>query len=99
MAKYYLTKKAVADLANIWDYTLEKWSEQQADIYYQNLIESFEEITQKPFLGKNYEGITSGLLGLKVKKHIIFYREISKDEIEITRILHGSMDLKRRIRE
>ncbi|APU69541.1 hypothetical protein C723_3134 [Christiangramia flava JLT2011] len=50
-------------------------------------------------MGKNYEGITSGLLGLKVKKHIIFYREISKDQIEITRILHGSMDLKRRIRE
>jgi len=99
MAKYYLTKKAITDLANIWDYTLEKWSEKQADNYYQNLIESFEEITQKPFLGKNYEGITSGLSGFKVKKHIIFYREISKDEIEITRILHGSMNLKKRIRE
>ncbi|WP_405199088.1 type II toxin-antitoxin system RelE/ParE family toxin [Christiangramia sp. LLG6405-1] len=99
MAKYYLTKKAVADLTNIWDYTLEKWSEQQADYYYQNLIESFEELTEKPLLGKNYEGITAGLLGLRVKKHIIFYREISKDEIEITRILHGSMDLETRIRE
>ncbi len=99
MAKYNLTKKAVTDLTNIWNYTFEKWSEQQADNYYENLIESFEEITQKPFIGKKYEGITSGLLGLRVKKHIIFYREISKDEIEITRILHGSMDLKRRIRE
>ncbi len=99
MAKYYLTKKAVADLANIWDYTLEKWSEQQADNYYENLISSFEEITEKPFLGKNYEGITPNLFGLRVRKHIIFYREISTEEIEITRILHGSMDLKRRIRE
>ena len=99
MTKYHLTKKAVADLANIWEYTLEKWSEQQADSYYQTLVESFEEITQKPFLGKNYEGITPKLLGMNVKKHIIFYREISEEEIEITRILHSSMDLKRRIRE
>lgn len=99
MAKYYLTKKAVADLTNIWNYTLEKWSEEQADNYYENLIDNFEELTQKPFLGKNYDGIAPNLLGLRVKKHIIFYREICKDEIEITRILHGSMELKRRIRE
>ncbi len=99
MAKYFLTKKAVVDLTNIWNYTLEKWSEQQADDYYNDLIESFEEIIKSPFLGKKYENIFSGLKGLRVNKHIVFYREISKENIEIIRILHGSMDLKTRIRE
>ena len=33
MAKYSLTNKAVEDLTNIWDYTFEKWNENQADKY------------------------------------------------------------------
>ncbi len=32
MAKYELTNKAVADLNEIWEYTLENWSENQAVI-------------------------------------------------------------------
>jgi toxin ParE1/3/4 len=31
MAKYELTNKAVEDLTKIWEYTIDKWSEQQAD--------------------------------------------------------------------
>jgi len=27
MANYYLTNKAVDDLAQIWDYTFDEWSE------------------------------------------------------------------------
>lgn len=30
MAKYELTNKAIEDLTVIWEYTIEKWSEQQA---------------------------------------------------------------------
>ncbi|RZJ69488.1 MAG: type II toxin-antitoxin system RelE/ParE family toxin, partial [Flavobacterium sp.] len=30
-------------------------------------------------------------------EHIIFYREILKDEIEIARVLHGMMELKSKI--
>ena len=33
MAKYHLTNKAVDDLSEIWDYTYEVWSENQADKY------------------------------------------------------------------
>ena len=99
MAKYYLTNKAVEDLSNIWNYTFEEWSEQQADKYYQMLIDYCKEIANNPDLGKNYEGIATNLFGLKANRHIIFYRKISIHEIEITRILHGRMDLKHRIKE
>ncbi|NQU55344.1 MAG: type II toxin-antitoxin system RelE/ParE family toxin [Bacteroidetes bacterium] len=99
MAKYRLTNKAVEDLAKIWEYTFEQWSEQQADNYYKLLISNCQEIAKNPTIGKNYEGIISNLLGLKTNKHIIFYRINLKNEIEITRILHGRMDLKNQILE
>ncbi|MDP9954950.1 plasmid stabilization system protein ParE [Epilithonimonas hungarica] len=34
MAKYLFTKKAVDDLSEIYEYTYEFWSENQADKYY-----------------------------------------------------------------
>lgn len=40
MAKFLLSNKAVEDLANIWDYIFEVWSENQADKYYEMLIET-----------------------------------------------------------
>ena len=97
MAKYELTNRAVDDLADIWDYTYEKWSERQADKYYEMLISIFEEIAINPSLGKNYDGITPNLLGRRANRHIIFYREIKDNYVEITRIIHGRMDLKKRI--
>jgi toxin ParE1/3/4 len=38
MAEFRLTNRAVEDLSKIWEYTLEVWSENQADKYYDMLI-------------------------------------------------------------
>jgi toxin ParE1/3/4 len=99
MAKYKLTNKAVEDLSKIWEYTFEVWSEKQADRYFNGLISNCQDIVENPDLGKNYEGISNQLLGVKAYKHIIFYRTINRDYVEITRILHERMDLKKRITE
>lgn len=99
MAEYKLTNKAVEDLSKIWDYTFEVWSEQQADKYYGELISSCQEITENQNLGKTYEGISKQLLGMKANRHIIFYRTINENYVEITRILHERMDLRKRITE
>jgi len=40
MAKFYFTNLAVSDLAEIWDYTYDEWSENQANKYYEFLLES-----------------------------------------------------------
>ncbi|MFM2387109.1 MAG: hypothetical protein RL660_1866 [Bacteroidota bacterium] len=99
MAKYKLTNKAVEDLTSIWEYTINKWSEQQADKYYEMLLETFQEIAHDPSVGKTYNGIRDDLFGLKANRHVIFYRKADKDYIEITRILHERMDLKSRMQE
>ena len=100
MAKYHFTNKAVEDLANIWNYTFETWSERQADTYYNILIESCQKIVENPRLyGVKYDEITEGLRGYRANKHIIFYQILQDDEILIIRILHQRMDLKRRMNE
>lgn len=98
MANFRFTIKAVFDLTQIWNYTLKKWSEGQADRYYNILIDNCKEVAINPDLGKNYSGVTENLLGFKAGRHIIFYRKISETEIEITRILHEHMDIKNRIK-
>ena len=99
MAKYFLTNKAVEDLSKIWEYTYEVWSESQADNYYELLTSSFQEIVQNPDLGKNYDEIDKVIFGLRVGKHIVFYRMAQAGDIEILRILHQRMDLKNKIDE
>ena len=57
MSNYFLTNKAVDDLSNIWSYTYERWSEKQADFYYQMLLDNCKAIADNPRLGKNYEEV------------------------------------------
>jgi toxin ParE1/3/4 len=99
MAKVILRQEAIDDLNDIWDYTFEQWSENQADKYYATLKFACKEIGENPELGKDYTGIKRNLLGLKSGRHIIFYHLISEDEIEVIRILHERMDLKNRLTE
>ena len=100
MAKYRLTHKAVEDLSNIWAYTVDMWSEHQADTYYNMLINSCRKITENPRLyGTKYEEIANGLLGHRVGLHIIFYRIETNGDILVIRFLHQRMDFKHRILE
>jgi toxin ParE1/3/4 len=99
MANYLLSNKAVEDLSEIWNYTYEVWSENQADKYYELLIETCQEISKSQVIGKKYDEIGQDILGFRVGKHLIFYREIKPNEIEVVRILHERMDLKNRMDE
>jgi len=94
MAEYFLTKKAVDDLDSIWEYTVEVWSEQQADSYYSQIINTCNRIANDTrFLDREYAEIHQGLFCRRCNKHLIFYRIIADDNIEIVRILHERMDI------
>ena len=97
MSTYYLTNEAVEDLSKIWLYTLDTWSEEQADRYYELLLVGCSHIADNPSVGKTYHRIIKGLFGLRVNRHIIFYRIITPNQIEITRILDEQMDLENRM--
>ena len=99
MAKFKLTNNAVKDLSDIWYYTVEAWSESQADKYYKLIISACSTIATKPEIGKAYPEIYSDLKGKLTSKHIIFYRVLEDQTIEITRILHERMDLKNKLKK
>lgn len=99
MANVTLRQEAINDLTEIWNYTIENWSEDQADKYYNSLKLACKKIGEKPAIGKKYSEISEHLLGFKTGKHIIFYYVISTFEIEIIRILHENMDLENRLND
>ena len=82
MAEYLLTPRALDDLNEIWNYTVEKWSEEQADMYYGMLVDLFDNLAEEPELGRRYDLIQPGLLGLKAGRHVIFYRILKSETIE-----------------
>lgn len=94
MSKYYLSKKAVQDLTDIYEYTFKNWSEKQADKYYSKLISAINLLAKNPEIGRNYHEINSFILGFPYKKHLIFYRKLNLNEIEILRILGSETDIK-----
>jgi toxin ParE1/3/4 len=99
MASYIFSYKAIDDLTEIWDYTLVVWSEEQADKYYLEFINSCAEISENPKLGTIYSEIDEGILGFKSNRHIIFYRTNTSGIVEIIRVLPEKMDLKSRLGE
>ena len=98
MAKIRLSRKAIADLDSIWDYTAQTWSEEQAVIYYRQIYGAIQGLNDLPvFLEKRYDVIKSGLWGFKVGHHIIFYKKGNNGSISVDRILHEKMDFPRHI--
>lgn len=97
MPRYTLTNKALEDLSKIWEYTFEIWSEAQADKYYYMILDSCEELANEIVIGRKYPEIHKDILGYKIGQHIIFYRRLKSNKIEVARILHIRMNLKNRM--
>lgn len=95
---FVLTKKAVSDLEEIWLYTVEKWSVEQADRYYNLLFDEINFICKNSAAGKSMEHVRKNYRASKVKSHLIFYRVIN-NSIEVVRILHERMDIENRLND
>ena len=92
--KYKISKEAEKDLEKIWLYTFETWSLEQADYYYDLLMDEIEYLAENPKNGMDFSQIRKGYFRSRVKSHFIFYRvSVKSDEIEIIRILHQQMDI------
>ena len=95
---YKLSKRAEKDLAGIWRYTLDTWSQEQANKYLGGLLNACEEISKAPaFVGRSYEHIRSGYRKYSWGKHVIFYQIQCDGTILISRILHEKMDYDRHL--
>jgi len=98
MAKYRFTNEAVKDLEEIWSYTKQKWSLEQADRYYNLVIDEIEFIASNPLLGRSIDYIKEGYRSTKVKSHVVFYKQQKDETILVVRILHQRMDSENRMK-
>ncbi|WP_282019007.1 type II toxin-antitoxin system RelE/ParE family toxin [Salegentibacter mishustinae] len=96
--KYRISQQAIEDLENIWIYTLKKWSKEQADRYYNLIIEEIEFVADNFMIGKSAEQTRKNYRVTKVKSHLIFYRKTENNIIKIIRILHERMDIPGRLK-
>lgn len=98
--EYKISQEANRDIENIWFYTFENWSTEQADRYFNLLLDEIEYIAKNPNSGKDYNQIIKGYFRSRIKSHFIFYKiNRKKERVEIIRILHQRMDIESRLDE
>ena len=96
--KIVFHENAIEDLEEIWLYTFQTWSLEQADRYHSLIYKEIEFLSLRPESGKDITHIRKGYRSSKIKSHLIFYK-FSTSEIEIIRILHENMDIPNRLQD
>ena len=99
MTEYVISEKALEDLNNIWIYTAENWSFEQANRYYDLIVDEIEFVVKNYETTKDFENVRKNYRYSKVKSHLIFYKKTKNTELEVVRILHEIMDIKNRIND
>ena len=91
LGSYRLTPRARADLEDIWLYTAEHWSPDQANIYVDDLVQSFEALVGMPLIARERDEFDPPVRLHPSGRHLIVYRLV-EDHIEIVRVLGGRQD-------
>jgi toxin ParE1/3/4 len=97
--KFSISEKANEDIEKIWLYTFENWSVEQADRYYNLIMDEIEYLAANFESGKSVDAIKKGYRVSRVKSHLIFYRMSKGNVVEIIRVLHQSRNIENRIEE
>ncbi|SHM89717.1 type II toxin-antitoxin system RelE/ParE family toxin [Roseibium suaedae] len=89
--RYRLTPKALGDLEEIWRYSAETWSSDQADIYIDELSHLFETIAVSPDMARERTEFTPPVRIHPHRSHLIVYT-MERDEVIILRLLGGAQN-------
>lgn len=95
MSRYVLSPAARADLEDIWEHTCERWSSDQAEVYVREIQRAVERVAQSPSIGRTCDEVRPGYRKHAVGSHVLYYRLVSADVVDIVRILHQRMDVPR----
>ncbi len=90
MKPYRLSRRAKADLDDIWTYSEQRWGVEQAADYARELQATIEMIAEHPGMGQPDENLRAGYRRCASGSHVIFYRVGVR--VEIIRVLHQSMN-------
>jgi toxin ParE1/3/4 len=74
MSGYVLSPRAQADIDEIWDYTADRWNDDQAEHYTQDLRRAIEAVAHDPRKGRPCDRIRPGYRKYSVGSHVLFFR-------------------------
>lgn len=94
---YRLSPAAEADLEAIWAYTVDLWSSQQAERYFETLVAAFEALAINPRIGQRVDWLREGYRRFHAGHHLIFYTELGEGEVDVIRVLHEKSDVASRL--
>jgi len=89
--RYRLTPRALADLDDIWRFSAETWSIEQADRYLDDLVRVFEMIAAMPGLARERRDFSPPVRIHVYQSHLIVYIE-TDGRIHILRLLGERQD-------
>lgn len=96
MTSYRLTPAAQRDLSSIWDFTQERWDDDQAEIYISEIRAAIERIAAAPDRGRACDEIREGYRRYSIGSHLILYVQRT-DGVDVIRVLHQRMDPSRHL--
>ncbi len=98
MKRFALSPAARADLGEIWDYTAQRWSSEQAERYCREIADACQALADGRREGRTIDYVRPGYHKLAVGSHVLFYRFRDAESIDIIRILHKRMDMPEHLR-
>jgi toxin ParE1/3/4 len=96
MNQYLTSKRADADIKEIYIYTAKRFDLIQADKYLARLYTQFSVLGANPNIGKPITHTPGNYRCFEYESHIIFYKKRKKD-VFVVRVLHKNMDFKRHL--
>lgn len=94
--KIRLTPAAQSDLSSIWDFTLDRWDNDQAERYIREIQGTIERVAAGPEQGQDRGDIRPGYRSYEVRSHTVFY-VVRDDSVDVIRTLHHRMDPSRNL--
>ncbi|GAA4791488.1 hypothetical protein GCM10023231_19270 [Olivibacter ginsenosidimutans] len=98
MTKIHLTSRALDDIQDIYDYSLDEWGEQTALKYIKAFEDAFSLLQAHKGLLKINKKISSKFRVYPIQKHYLIC-DIVDDNIFVLTIRHVSMNLLERLKE
>jgi len=92
MSRYTFAPAADRDLADIWLYTAETWSRDQADRYAGLIVDTCGRLASGEVRGRPIPEIGATYLKVTVGAHLVIYTS-SGDAVLVLRVLHRRMDI------
>jgi toxin ParE1/3/4 len=93
MKSYRLSRRARADIHEIWDYlAVERESPDAAHNQIESLYAKFSLLATSPLLGEARDDLKQGLRAFSADRYVVFYYALDRG-IEIVAVVHGARDL------